>query len=214
MQRFSKVVSGVAAAAAATAGVGMLGTTEHVEAALIAGPTNIPIPANIDGVYLNIITGQTGAAGFAGYDINLYATSTAPGPSFFTSATANATTTNRGYLAVSATGAALNLIGGGTIDGTGLYNTAVTAGTNFTTGVQGIVGFRFFNEADSAVHFGYAVFTPPSTSAIGTPGLIISTFYESVAGAPAIVAIPEPSGLGLLAAGALGLIKRRSRSAA
>ncbi|HOV58679.1 MAG TPA: hypothetical protein PLN91_12445, partial [Rhodanobacteraceae bacterium] len=45
-------------------------------AAVVCNNTAISIPANIDGVYLNLVTGATGTAGSGvpGWDINLYQT--------------------------------------------------------------------------------------------------------------------------------------------
>jgi hypothetical protein len=218
MERSTKVVTGLATAAAAVSGSGML-SNHAAEAAVVLAPFTYPIaiPANGTGVYVNINTLTTSTTGsFAGYDINLY--SQTAGQAFFTSSTSNATATNRGVVALTTTGSAFNFAAtGGTVGPGSTYNTGVSGATAglFPPGSTAEVGFRYFQESDSTLHYAYAVFTPASgTTAPTTAGAISAIYYESDAGvAITVPAVPEPTSLGLLAAGSLGLLRRRNKVA-
>ena len=190
------------AAATAAAAVG----TQQADAAIIySGVVNIPIPDNVDGVYIDVDTGLTGAtAGVTpGWDLNPYAS----GRSFFT------TGANAGVASSTAVagGVLQNLAIGATIDGSRLFAKDNFAGAadmvQFPAGGTGIVGFR----TDSG-SFGWLRFT----SAAAGPGAIVDYAYEDggtgiLAGAGAI---PEPGSMGLFALGAVGLASWRRRKVA
>lgn len=203
-----------ACAAMATAAVVTGAASQSQGAIVYSGLRNIPIPANIDGVYVNVITGATGTSAGAvpGYDINPYAVGT--GASFFTNAAAAADANQRGYLAASPTGAALNLAPGAAIDSLGTYNTGASAGTNFMPTSEGLVGFRFKSEVDNLTHFGWARLRVPTGSSATPPvaGVLVDWAYDDQAGVGIGAGnIPTPGAAGLLAAGALGGLRRRRR---
>lgn len=203
--KLNKHFAAVGAAAAAITGVGM---AEQANAAVISsGPVNIAIPATLQGVYLNVVTGATAtAASFAGYDINPYQSSaTGPAMSFFTDATANASTANRGYVATGT--AANNLALGAPIGPAQTYATGVSGGAAFGPGVSGFLGFRFFNEGAGQLQYGWARIERPGTA--GGIGAITEYAYEDTGGAIDAGVVPEPTSLGLLAVGAAGLLRRR-----
>jgi hypothetical protein len=200
------------AACAAAAGASLAATGVADAAIVNSGPINLVVPNTFDGVYLNFLTGATGTSGgtTAGWDFNPFNNGTAL--SFFWNGTpANS---NSG-VASTTTGPYLNLALGAVVSGASTF-TAVTANTATTafqvTGTE-ILGFRFFNEATSAINYGYVRLS--TTASNGFPVTILSYSYDN-AGVP-ITVVPEPSTaalLGAMAAGAVGLRAWRKRKAA
>lgn len=191
--RVAAHLSAVAAVGAACGGA---------ESAIVhSGVVNIPIPANIDGMYLNVVTGQTGTAAAAtpGWDINPYLSSGQG--TFFTP-------TGGGVVATSGSGPAASLSVGDIISSSSLFRSGIVPGTTFAPGVFGFLGFRFHNEVSGAINFGYAALRIPAT---GQPGLISAYWYED-SGQPIQVIFPAPSSLALLAMGAAGLARRRRQA--
>ena len=177
---------------------------------LIAFP--LIVPNNIDGVYINVVTGATGADGGAttGWDINPYS---ATGLAFFSppSPAGGAMLTSGGTTAA-------NLPVGTEVGALGTYSglTPVVpfggASPNWVLNTSNYFGFRFIDEDDSSVHFGWGRMVVGATA---NNRSIAELYYESTAGMPINVgAVPEPTGA-LLAAGAAGLVAlRRRRQAA
>ena len=63
------------ATAAVAVGAAAFGAAQQANAGIVhSGAVNIVIPDNIDGVYMNVVTGATGplGGGVAGWDINPY----------------------------------------------------------------------------------------------------------------------------------------------
>jgi hypothetical protein len=166
-----------------------------------SGVVNIPIPANIDGVYLNVITGVTGtsAAATPGWDFNPYLSSGQA--TFFTPS-------GGGVVATSASGPAASLFPGTLISSASTFRSGVVAGSMFTPGLGGYLGFRFQNELTGAINYGYAHVLVPAT---GQPGLITDYWYENQ-GQSIIVIFPSPGPLALLVIGAAGLARRRRQA--
>jgi len=143
----------VAAAAAAAA---LVSVAPEADAGIVYRTYNTVIPANIDGLYVNVETGVTGATGGVtpGWDINPYG---ATNLQFFAA-------TGTGYLRFpgsALTTVAGNLVAGTSIDAAGSYANATTAVTfgaaagNWQLNAVNIVGFRF-NAADGLPHYGWA----------------------------------------------------------
>lgn len=145
------------------------------------------IPANIDGLYINVETQVTGSSGSSvpGWDIN----------PFNSNANANAlqwfNSTGGGQLRYPGitTGTAGNLPLGTTVSSTGSYNTSsnpVVFGAspgNWQLNASNYFGFRFI-AADSLIHYGWGrmdVGATPSTRSIMEIG------YESIAGTSILV---------------------------
>lgn len=125
-------------------------------AAVVCSPAAVPVPANIDGVYLNLVTNATGTSGggVAGWDINLYQTGASAlyffWPTPATSAGGVATGTVYDRLAsgapIGASQTYIQAAGGG---GPAAYANWQVAGTG------GFLGIRFNNEATSTLNYGW-----------------------------------------------------------
>jgi MYXO-CTERM domain-containing protein len=175
-------------------------------AAVVTWNINAVIPANIDGLYINVETQQTGTAGsgVAGWDINPYG---ATALSFFSS-------TGGGYMRTpgATSGVAGNLASGTSIGASGSWSTSTTAVTfgsnpgNWQLNAVNYFGFRFVG-GDGQVRYGYGVMQVGANAATRT---LLSVAYESTAGAAiAVGAVPAPGALALL--GVAGLASRRRR---
>jgi len=212
----NKHFAALGAAAAAVTGVGI---AQQADAAIVySGPVNLNVPSTTAGFYLNVVTGvnSTAPASAPGWDLNPWSSTSFQ---VWTNNAANPGTTSDGTV-VNFTGGSSatltdNLPGGTLIDGSWTY--ARTAGTETTgatamqlNGAPNLVGFKFFNEATASVNFGWARFTLASTPQ-GQPRTLVDYAYENTgagikAGDPGV---PEPTSLGLLALGAVGLMRRR-----
>lgn len=211
MDRALKVTG--AAAVAAVAGVGMVGTTASVDAAVVSsGVVNLEIPVTTNGLYLNLITGannlpgSTAGSTVPGWDINPWSST---GLGFF-SPTAPA----GGAYVLSATSTVANLAIGATVDGSATFGSGLTSNIaqwNLNSS-NNYFGFRFIAEPGGTVHYGWAQIALGST--VNAPGrAIVQYAYESDPNTPITIPIPEPASLGLLAMGAVGLLRRRNKAA-
>ena len=192
-----------AACAAAVAGASAINVAEA--SIVYSGPVSIAVPNNIDGVYLNVVTGATGTSGLGtpGWDINPY----------------SATAGNFNLWGPTAT-TWFNVLGQyrveeGTVIGPGGTYGRPGGGTNVGLQVNlnstnNFFGFQFANEANAnQIHYGWVQFEFGANAGIRS---IIGYAYEDVAGASiAAGAIPTPGAAALLAMGAVGLGGRRRR---
>lgn len=191
------------AAVGAVAGIGM---TDKAEAAIISsGPVNINIPSTTAGVYLNVVTGANSAAPASapGWDVNPWSSSTL---AFF-----NPSAPAGGSYVTAAT-VPTNLAGGTLIDAASTYGAGNADASFVLNSSNNFVGFRFFNEADSQVHFGWMQISIGS-SLSAQPRAIVAYAYEDQAGVGINAgAIPAPASAGLLVLGAAGLGTRRRKA--
>ena len=140
------------AAGAAIAAAAPFMTTDSASAAVQYTAVNWVIPANIDGLYINVETLATGSAGsvVAGWDINPYS---ATSLTWF-----NATGTGMLRFPGATTGSAGNLAVGTIVGATGSYGSgAVTVGANpgnWQLNATNRFGFRFV-AADGLTHYGW-----------------------------------------------------------
>ena len=147
-----------------------------VMAAIVTSPVaNLVVPATIDGIYINVVTGTTGTtpATVTGWDIDPY------GPTnfgiFWPSTPA---TSSGGVVAAATTTPFLVMNPGDTIGPASTFSAAVAApNPNFRGTGTNTLGFRFYNEATSAINYGYAVLQ--TTAPGGFPVTVVSITYEN-----------------------------------
>ena len=185
---------GAAAAAAVVVGA--------ANAAIVHWEVNLVVPANIDGLYMNVEAQTTGTAGgsVAGWDINPYS---ATSLTWF-----NATGTGMLRYPGVTTGSAGSLAAGTSVDGAGSYGSGASvfgaAAGNWTLNASNYFGFKFL-AADGLTHYGYGRMDVGSAATIRTVAFID---IESTAG-QAISVVPAPGAIALL--GLAGLAGRRRR---
>ncbi len=200
-----------AACAVVAASAGVMGAAHEADAAIVwSGLVNITIPSNVDGVYMNVLTGQTGTSGGAvtGWDINPYGATTLQ---FFGA-------TGGGFVrGLGSSGTLVDNLAQGTLinasQSFGNGNAETTGATAFNAGsMSNLVGFRFVNEATGQTHYGWMRILLGGAGLASQPRAIIEYAYESVAGAGigAGVIIPAPGAIALL--GLAGLVSRRRRA--
>ena len=200
------------AACAVAAGASMAVTT--ADASIIySGVVSIPVPNDIDGVYLNVVTGAFGNTPPAGYDVNPYSAVAGAfnlwGPTTNTWFSTSGLVTGPYNLTFGTPigGAATNFFrpGGGTDVGPQMN---LNSSNNY-------LGFQFTNENTGQTDFGWLQLQFGATAGDRT---IIGYAYEDVGGTSiGAGVVPEPSTfalLGVMAAGALGVREWRKRKAA
>jgi hypothetical protein len=164
-----------AALIAITAGLSLGASVAHA-AIVDSGAINVVVPNNLDGIYLNILTNASGTSGgtTAGWDINLYLTGA--GLTFFWPA---APANSHGGVA-SAAPVYLPQAVGSVISAASTFSVASGGSgdapfVNFRVTGSNNLGFRFFNEATSAINYGFM--TIESTSPTGFPASIRRIVY-------------------------------------
>ena len=198
----------------AAAAAALLMSTGTAYAGPITFSTPINVPNSFDGIYINLLTGATGATGSAvsGWGFNPYNSGTAL--SFFWSATPS----QASGVASTTTGPYVALAPGAVVSSASVFAqvTASTATAAFQTPGTHILGFRFYNEATSAINYGYMTLT--SGGSTGFPLTINGWTFENSGGAitvpGATAGVPEPAtwALMILGFGAMGATMRRTRA--
>ncbi|NBQ13834.1 MAG: hypothetical protein EBU31_04315, partial [Proteobacteria bacterium] len=173
-QTSSRLARHLAAAAAAA-------ITGASSAEIIYHQYNLVLPANIDGIYVNVETFQTGTAASAtpGWDLNPYSQTGTTSLSFFSP-------TGGGllrYPGSATTTVAGNLAANTPIDGLGSYSASTTAVTfgaaagNWVLNSVNLCGFKFV-AADGLTHYGWARIQVGASTGVRT---LVDVGYESVA---------------------------------
>lgn len=165
-----------------------LASGASMAAIIDSGVVNLNVVNNIDGLYINVVTGANANATVPGWDFNPYANTS--NLTFFTST--NAANTNA-LVALTATPAATAavLAPGAVIGPASIYGGAgnvLTAGTNFRTTGTFYAGFRFIRESDSTLHYGYAQMT--TTAPTGFPAVVVRYVYDDTPNTPVTIPLP------------------------
>ncbi|MGQ0802216.1 MAG: hypothetical protein ACT4NL_19140 [Pseudomarimonas sp.] len=139
-----------------------------------SGVVNLPVAANIDGLYLNLVTGVSANATVAGWDFNPFLGG--GNLAFFSSNTA------ANVNAVVGVGTVVTALTPGTVVGPAstyaTVGTVTTTGTTFRATGTSFVGFRFQNEANgNSLHYGYAEMT--TTAANGFPATVVRYVWDN-----------------------------------
>lgn len=151
-----------------------------------SGPINIEVPNNIDGIYLNIVTGATGSSAGAtpGWDINLFN----GGNGFALAGSVNPT--GQGVAGIA--GAASVLVPGAVIDATREYLRGVVSATGFHGNGERYFGLRFINEFTGVANFGFVLMRNGGGQGAdsGFPATIIRISYCNAGEVAFIPAVP------------------------
>ncbi len=198
----NRLVKHFGAAAAAAVVVG------SANAAIVTWNINTVIPANFDGLYINIAAQTTGtSSGLAGWDINPYGATTL---NFFASSTAPAPATT--FVRTQATGGPSSLAAGTVIGAASTYaNSTATVVSATGVGSNGWVanavnyfGFRFYNESTASINYGYGAMQVGANGATRT-----LLFLEYGDTGESVTVVPAPGALALV--GLAGIAARRRR---
>jgi hypothetical protein len=201
-------------AVAATAFGAALATQSAHAAVVVVDLTAAPItiPFNIDGLYINVVTGATGTTGGSvpGWDINPYFTGTGVGgtPAF----NLFSPTAPGGYVGAGLNATPLSL--GSVVSGSSTFVSGALGTGPAVAGVQ-YFGFRFLNGTSptGTTHYGYAAFDRSLPVAAGSVRLLGYAFESTPLTAITIAPIPEPSSIAMMLAGlavAGGLARKRA----
>ncbi len=192
---------------ATVAGAALTAQTAYADVITVNFSTNAlsTVPFNIDGLYLNLVTGATGTASFAGYDVNPYFSGTAtPASTLF-------------RMLLPSTGGA---VGSGTVISSLAAGTLISSASTFISGAlnanaatSGInyFGIKFLNESTGVTNYGYLAVQQMANPPIAGSVQILSYSYDNTGAGITVTAVPEPSTALMLLGGmlAVGALRRR-----
>ncbi len=171
-----------------------------------SGPQSIDVPDNIDGVYVNLITGASASSPPAGWDINPYS---ALGGQFNLW---GATTTT--WLTTSGAVAGPYVLSPGTsISSAGSFNRpggGTDVGAEVALGAANLFGVQFLNEGTGVNNYGWVEITFGGSAGERT---ITGWAYDDAGAGVLAGVVPEPGTYALMLAGlvAVGGIAARRR---
>jgi hypothetical protein len=202
-----------AGVAAATAIVSVMAALPAHASIVYSGPVNIVVPNNIDGVYLNLVTGATGSSGGAvpGWDINPYTAGSSPNGFHLWGATTTTWLSTSGVIAGPYPLAANTMIGpSGTFTRPG---GGTNVGAQVTLNAPNLFGVRFTNESTSSINFAWVEITFGATA---SERAITGWAYDNSGAAVMAGVVPEPGTYALMLAGLAavgGMVARRRKAA-
>ena len=162
------------------------------------------VPYNIDGFYINLVTGATATAGFAGYDINPYFSGSGTAGALFRFLTpATGGTVGSG-------GVATQLAVGATVGPTSTFASGVINANSATSGIH-YFGLRFANEGTGATNYGYLAVEQLANPPVAGSVRVLGFAYENTGLELTVSAVPEPSAALLMLGGiaAFGAMRLR-----
>lgn len=160
------------------------------------------VPFNVDGMYLNLVTGVATTTFSAGYDVNPFFAGTTAPPAVFRLLVPPTTGGVVGNAASIATPLAIGTVVGAasTFNGGVSSATVATPGTNY-------FGVKFLNEATGVNNYGYLVVSQSAAVPVAGSVRILGYAYEN-SGA-AITVVPEPATAMMFAAALAAGVGRR-----
>ncbi|MGA9335282.1 MAG: hypothetical protein WBV39_13470 [Rudaea sp.] len=189
-KRFQNTATGALIAAS----IMTLSSTTAMAAIIDSGVVNIAIPQTTAGVYLNFVTNAQGTSGAAvtGWDFNPYNSNSGTNLGIYTNPTTQGGIRGGGVASAAQPSQYQVLTAGTLVDGTSIFSSAIQATVpNFTAGVtDGYLGFRFVNEATSAINYGWIELTTTGPIS-GFPATIVRYVYDNT-GAGITVGAPTP----------------------
>lgn len=185
------------AAIAATALAAVLAAAPAQAVIIFSGPVSIDIPDDIDGVYLNLVTGLSGSTPPAGWDINPYTAGSSPDGFHLWGATTTTWFSPSGVVGGPYPLAANTLIAG---PSTTFFRPGggTNVGTQVTLNAPNLFGVRFTNESMTNTNFGWVQITFGATASERS---ITSYAYENNGSAILAGVVPEPGTYAMLLAG-------------
>ncbi len=201
MQMFTSSATGTlrrTAVAAATGAALMMAASSSMAAIVWSGTVNLTVPNDFGGLYLNLVSGQSGTTPSAapGWDINPFGTGVMQ---FFTSTTAPNSTTNSGITGVVALNAT---IGPGSTFSSGTVTPLASLWNLNST--NNYVGLRFLNEPTGTTHFGWIQMGFGAN--LGIRSIVSYAFESTPLTAIQAGVIPEPGTYALMGLGLAGLM--------
>jgi hypothetical protein len=174
-----------------------------------SGIVNQNIAATTNGLYVNVVTGQInepgngGGSTVTGWDVNFWSST---GFGLFSPSNPAG-----GAYVITAANVGTNMAFGADIGAASAFGSSAPANNaqwNLNSD-QNLVGFRFFNESTSQVHYGWARIAFGATV---TSRSLVEYAYESTAGGSiGAGVVPAPSAMALLGLGGLVAGGRRRR---
>ena len=197
-------------AIAAIAGAGLLLAASQSHAVVVySGVVNLAVPATTNGLYLNVVNGANNLPGSTagttvpGWDINVWSST---GLNLFNNSNVTPIAGTAGSYVVTGTNTGANLTSGTSIGSASTFGASTSTSQWVLNSSNNIFGFRFVNEANNQIHYGWARLAIGSTL---TTRSLVDFAFESVPGASigaGVTAVPEPSTYAMMGLGVAGLL--------